>query len=383
MSKKFTINELIKATNDILITEIKKKKLSVFFNIKDIKNAEIQKKNFITNKFKQTNIEKHLLIKNKDSTITSSNSSELSGSIDNNINPDLVNELYELFKKKVKKKTLKIIIDQQLEAKNFENSINLLNNNINDLQSKYKNLQINIDDLSKERSILISENKILIDKCKNSNKEITILEKNMNNFASKLNRTINEKNTLSISNKDLKNILVKSTQNNKLLLNSSKKLHANLCKFVNNNKKLKIDNEILHNNIIELNNNYEKNNKLNTDRIKELESKIDDEPNNNLLEEANNKLKFYQDENVRLSSELVSTNERHDILKSNISKIEIDKNDISTKIQALNDTLNNTNIVNTPFSSEKSVDTYEDLKKINNNDKNNLDDIINKIFNKK
>lgn len=383
MSKKFTINELIKATNDILITEIKKKKLSVFFNIKDIKNAEIQKKNFITNKFKQTNIEKHLLIKNKDSTITSSNSSELSGSIDNNINPDLVNELYELFKKKVKKKTLKIIIDQQLEAKNFENSINLLNNNINDLQSKYKNLQINIDDLSKERSILISENKILIDKCKNSNKEITILEKNMNNFASKLNRTINEKNTLSISNKDLKNILVKSTQNNKLLLNSSKKLHANLCKFVNNNKKLKIDNEILHNNIIELNNNYEKNNKLNTDRIKELESKIDDEPNNNLLEEANNKLKFYQDENVRLSSELVSTNERLDILKSNISKIEIDKNDISTKIQALNDTLNNTNIVNTPFSSEKSVDTYEDLKKINNNDKNNLGDIINKIFNKK
>jgi len=48
----------------------------------------------------------------------------------------------------------------------------------------------------------------------------------------------------------------------------------------------------------------------------------------------------------------------------------------------VNNSLNNTNIVKTPFTKEIPQEAVNDLNKMNSNDKKDLDDIINKIFNK-
>ena len=56
------------------------------------------------------------------------------------IKDEIINEIYLFLKKKVKKNTLKIIIDEQLEIKNLKNQINFLKLNKDKLLDDYRNL---------------------------------------------------------------------------------------------------------------------------------------------------------------------------------------------------------------------------------------------------
>ena len=438
MLNKFSINDLISATNTIFASKTKKK---------------IPLNSSLRVELENTIIEKKLPMKKSEIAIKKKNNylpqtlPNFTITLKEDAKSLIIDELYNLFKKKVKKNTLKIIIDQQLEVKNFLIKINFLTTNINNLENHYKDLKINLDNILKDKELLESNNKILLDKYKEA---------------------MHEKNTLQLNNNNLKGILATSTQNNKLLLNSSKDLHANLhtivkdykllkiklydveldnkklnknkqdladnnktikinleqlqnnkklmnetnhkilinldttklslVKSIENNKTLEINNKKLLDKIellknrkpddkfkVELNDELIENNKLLTDPINGLKNNKINEVNDSLPEEVHNKLKFYQDENVRLSSELVLTQKRHDILKANISKIETEKNNISNQIQELNDSLNNannTNIVKTPFLTEIPQDAVDDLKEINNDEKKDLDEVINKIFSK-
>ena len=57
------------------------------------------------------------------------------------IKDEIINEIYLFLKKKVKKNTLKIIIDEQLEIKNLKNQINFLELNKDKLKDDYRNLE--------------------------------------------------------------------------------------------------------------------------------------------------------------------------------------------------------------------------------------------------
>ena len=45
------------------------------------------------------------------------------------------------------------------------------------------------------------------------------------------------------------------------------------------------------------------------------------------------KIKFYQEENIRLSSELNSTQERYEAIKNNFDEVELEKNNIYKQIK--------------------------------------------------
>ena len=117
-------------------------------------------------------------------------------------------------------------------------------------------------------------------------------------------------------------------------------------------------------------------------------------------EDENKKIKFYQNENVRLSSELLSARKKNENIKENLNNIELEKEKISNKIKELNNAIGikKTNIVTTSFikempsetkeempsetKEEMSTEAKEDIKKLTDNEKNNLDERINKIFTK-
>ena len=111
------------------------------------------------------------------------------------------------------------------------------------------------------------------------------------------------------------------------------------------------------------------------------------------LEEMNSKIKFYQDENTRLSSEIFKIKKNYETIKINLTGVENQKNDIFKKIKELNSSLSKNNIVGTPFINEPIeedsinseilndiIDTNLDEEKKNNNQKNDLDEVIGNIF---
>ena len=111
------------------------------------------------------------------------------------------------------------------------------------------------------------------------------------------------------------------------------------------------------------------------------------------LEEMNSKIKFYQDENIRLSSEVSKIKKNYETIKINLTGVENQKDDIFKKIKELNSSLIKNNIVGTPFINEPIeedsinseilndiIDTNVDEEKKNNNKKNDLDELIGNIF---
>ena len=111
------------------------------------------------------------------------------------------------------------------------------------------------------------------------------------------------------------------------------------------------------------------------------------------LEEMNSKIKFYQDENIRLSSEISKIKKNYETIKINLTGVENQKDDIFKKIKELNSSLTKNNIVGTPFVNESIeedsinseilndiIDTNLDEEKKNNNKKNDLNEVIGNIF---
>ena len=105
------------------------------------------------------------------------------------------------------------------------------------------------------------------------------------------------------------------------------------------------------------------------------------------------KIKFYQEENTRLSSEITHIQKNYKTIKDNFSEVENEKNNIYKKIKELNNSLSRSNILGTPFVKktvkEDSINskilndiTDKNLKEENNNSKTakDLDSQINNIF---
>ena len=164
-------------------------------------------------------------------------------------------------------------------------------------------------------------------------------------------------------------------------------------KLLDKDRSFKINNEELKNTLSRYIVNYKKlQEKLNLD----IETKKDSNETSldkSKEDEIISKIKFYQDENTRLSSEIIKIKKNYETIKENFADVENQKNDIFKKIKELNNSLIKNNIVGTPFIKETieedsiSSKILNDItnKNLNKEKKkteknNNLDEAINNIF---
>jgi len=339
----YSIEEIVKATNNLLKPESKNiiKKNNITKQVKipiDTENliTEAEKALLLLKKNNQ-NIEMPLILRNEISITSEINSINYKIKIKPEIKDRMINELYIYLKKKIKKNTLKLIIDEQVEIKNLRNKINLLIQNEIKLKNNYQILEDNY-------KYTLENNKIL----KNNN---SILQNNLNQV------TIN-KEQLHMENKELK-INLKETK-------------LNLEQSLGKNRSFEVNNNELKNTISRYIVNYKK-----------LQEKINllKKSENLKLEDETKKIKFYQDENIRLSSELLSMQKNNETIKGNLSHVELEKQKISNKIQELNKSIEGkSNIVVSSFAKETPEDAKKDISKLNDVEQKSLDEVINRIF---
>ena len=311
MDKHFSISEIIKASDDILNTPSKSSKIN---------NIKITKNNYSSPLLLVNEISKNVSPKANMSFINNLNKNNIN--INEKIKNEIINELYNFFKKKIKKNTLKLIFDQQIKIKKFQKEIEYLNESKKILENNNHDLQSNL-------------NQIIEDK--------KILENNNHDLQSNLNQIIEDKKVLENNNHDLQSSLDKIIEEKEMLIEKNTRAQEELS--------------------------LEKSNLLNNS-------------NNEKLTELNNKLKFYQDENLRLSRDLSNSQETHHIIKKQLNDFEKQKNQISNQIQELNNSVSKSNLIAHTFANELPPEASQDLKNLNNQDMTNLNETIKKIFKK-
>ena len=311
MDKHFSTSEIIKASDDILNTPSKSSKIN---------NIKITKNNYSSPLLLVNEISKNASPKANMSFINNLNKNNIN--INEKIKNEIINELYNFFKKKIRKNTLKIIFDHQIKIKKFQKKIEYLNESKKILENNNHDLQSNL-------------NQIIEDK--------KILENNNHDLQSNLNQVIEDKKVLENNNHDLQSSLDKIIEEKEMLIEKNTRAQEELS--------------------------LEKSNLLNNS-------------NNEKLTELNNKLKFYQDENLRLSRDLSNSQETHHIIKKQLNDFEKQKNKISNQIQELNNSVSKSNLITPTFVNELPPEASQDLKNLNNQDMTNLNETIKKIFKK-
>jgi hypothetical protein len=393
--KIYSIKEIIKASDDILKYEIPYKVLNKEnTRVKNKSSHKIEdkiinsQKNNIEKEKKYQNKEKPLLLKNE--VHTSTDNKIVSFNYKINIKPEvkdhMINELYHYLKKKVKKNTLKLIIDEQLELKNLKNKINLLKQ----IESKLKD---NFESSKRDNEILQIKQK----KLENENIEFKIHNESIQN---NLDQSYKDNAKLEIENKNLKIYKDKLDVENIDLKIDNDLLNDNINKITQSNERLDAENKELKNNLEEIKDNLKESNlknrsyEINNNELKNTVSRyilnskkiqeklnLTEEKKYLKLEEQTEKVKFYQEENIRLSSELISAKRKNETIKDNLNLIENEKEQISNKIKELNKSIEGkTNIISTPFLNETEKQVPKNSDKLNEKEQKSLDEVINRIF---
>ena len=250
---------------------------------------------------------------------------------------DLIKTKYFLVKKEenqINNKVVKNFIDIKRSA------LDQLNNNIKQQTLQIKNsIESQKSELNKlfEEEILFDQNKIQLDIINNQKKLIddykqnnNQLKLNLTNLEKKLDETVSSNKKFLINNNELKNTISRYIVHNKNLQNNINQLKKDF-------------NEI----------------SLDTSKKDEMISQI----------------KFYQEENVRLSSEIINIQKNYEVIKDNFTGVENEKNNIFKKIKELNNSLIKNNIVGTPFLKEKIKEVSINTKVLNDiNNKNLVDE---------
>ena len=195
---------------------------------------------------------------------------------------------------------------------------------------------------------------------------------------------LNSKTTMIIKEKILKTI-------NSLIdkISSKKSFPINKLNF-DNTKVEKLDQKIdlqyqtIQNTFLESNKRLKK-------EISDLNLKIDEHLKNNNFKPAESlghnsgsRVDFYQEENVRLGSELMETKKKFEILKSEIEKYEQQRSNLISKINSVNDALNDTNVLTNVFSNDVKLKVNViDHKKIETKSNLDLNEQVKNIFSNK
>ena len=102
------------------------------------------------------------------------------------------------------------------------------------------------------------------------------------------------------------------------------------------------------------------------------------------INKLENKIKHYQEENIRISSELVESNKRFEITKESLSELQGHRSHLIEKINSINEVIKNENVVTSAFSNNLEENK---IKVIDNNKPTKVDMIdieqeIKNIFSK-
>jgi len=143
---------------------------------------------------------------------------------------------------------------------------------------------------------------------------------------------------------------------------------------LNSNKLIREDLDLLHKSIEKLTNNIQSN------------TVLPSVLNLNNVNKEDEKVKFYQEENLRIGGELLETKKKFDMVKSEIEKYELQRSNLIAKINSVNEALENTNVVTNVFENEiskpkVSIIDHKNLEK-NNDQKQDINEEIRKIFSK-
>ena len=160
------------------------------------------------------------------------------------------------------------------------------------------------------------------------NSGLFVVKKTLLNFWGSLKNITDKVNLIKLKFDQLE----KKIENQQITINES----------LNTNKQIKNDLELLNHSIEKL-----------TDKI-QINSEISKNNNLNLVNPENDKVKFYQEENVRLGGELLETKKKFDMVKSEIDKYEQQRSSLISKINSVNEALESTNIVTNVFENEVS-----------------------------
>lgn len=99
---------------------------------------------------------------------------------------------------------------------------------------------------------------------------------------------------------------------------------------------------------------------------------------------SNTKVDFYQEENLRLGSELVDTKKKFEILKNEIEKYENQRSDLISKINSVNDVINDSNVLTNVFENKiQPKVNILDPQNIQKKDETNLNEQVKAIFSKR
>ena len=351
----YSIQEIVEATNNILQRPNNKNKTNKKTQIKEKEEVpflltdsiEVQKINTKDSSNKVKTSKSFIIQKNK----TKIKSQKEKQSID---------DIYIKLNKKIKKNSLKLIFDQQAEINKLNNTItdlkqlnetilseqNILNLKLNELKNIKDTLILEKNSLSEQLENIIAKqmsSDIQIDDLK---KNKIILEKQINELSNKKNNLSNEKDLLNEQLNDLKT----KQSSSEIEIEKLKK------------EKLELENEI---------DEFQTQNENNKKKIYDIS-------------EIENKNKFFQDENIRIGSELLEIKKKHDILKKEIEKYENQKSNLISKINSVNEALSDTNILTNVFENKvQNKVNIIDHNRIETEISKNLDEKIKNIFSKK
>ena len=138
----------------------------------------------------------------------------------------------------------------------------------------------------------------------------------------------------------------------------------------NLNSKLQKEVDYINNEII---NNFSK-----------FQTNLNDNKNEVIGHNLNTKVDFYQEENLRLGSELVETKKKFEILKSEIERYENQRSNLISKINSVNEVINDSNVLTNVFENkiEPKINII-DPQNIQKKSEPDLNEQVKAIFTKK
>ena len=235
-----------------------------------------------------------------------------------------------------------------LNSNNLKDEINSFKNKFEN-KSQYFICEQDIVGLTMNKYLDIIENLV------SSN-----LKKFKNNFVIKIYKLIKKRSIETSRLLSKFELLEKKIDNQQLILERSFDLNSKL------QKEIDYINTKISNNLEKTNLNYH-------------EEKIQTIGHN-----SNTKVDFYQEENLRLGSELVDTKKKFEILKNEIEKYENQRSDLISKINSVNDVINDSNVLTNVFENKikPKVDIL-DPQNIQKKDETNLNEKVKDIFSKR
>ena len=235
----YSIKEILEASDNILKSKSKNRDiLSLDDSIKE-KKKEINKfvdkplllKNNHTNEIITTDIDKIILeaesaqLKEKvkiNKSMTDANQDFL---IESKINQkELIDDLYKMFGKKIKKNTLQLILELRKDIVSLTKNISSLEQNKNETEQKNVKLKKNIEDLKNEESNLHNN----LDKSINGFNKLNYEHKNLKLDLNKLKEDLLDNNKKISKSNEINNQLNNNLKRNKDSFNTLYDNHKNL-----------------------------------------------------------------------------------------------------------------------------------------------------------